>query len=188
MIASSPAPVATPTSVRSDVLVTPTGTPVPMGVSSVTVVGTGTASATATVTTAVTASVVPVTTRSASAQPFQILVDGPGGQAQRRLVSVPPADVAVPSPPPGNGQSGSTVQARAPGPVRVQGADGASFVSVTKRCGLTSAGKAYCWGSNWYGQLGDGTSVAERPVPSAVSGGLVFTSLVDSGSHRCGLV
>ena len=188
MIASSPAPVATPTSVRSDVLVTPTGTPVPMGVSSVTVVGTGTASATATVTTAVTASVVPVTTRSASAQPFQIIVDGPGGQAQRRLVSEPPADVAVPSPPPGNGQSGSTVQARAPGPVRVQGADGASFVSVTKRCGLTSAGKAYCWGSNWYGQLGDGTSVAERPVPSAVSGGLVFTSLVDSGSHRCGLV
>ena len=193
-IAASVAPeaststVASLTSVAVEVTVAPTGTPVPTGVATLTAVATGTASATATATTAVTP--VLVATRSASTQPFQILVDGPGGSApsQRRLVSIPPSDMRLPSPPSGNGQSGSTVQTRTSGPVRIQGADGASFVSVTQGCGLTSAGKAYCWGPNWSGELGDGTSVDERPVPAAVSGGLAFTSLVDSGSHRCGLV
>ena len=185
---ASPSPVASLTTVAVEVTVAPTGTPVPTGVSSVTVVATGTASEA--VASSATTVVVPVATRSASTQPFQILVDGPGGPgpSQRRLVSLPPADVPLPRPPPGNEQSGSTVQSRVSGPVRVQGADGASFVSITEGCGLASAGKAYCWGPNRSGQLGDGTSVAERPVPSAVSGGLAFTSLVDSGNHRCGLV
>ena len=186
--AASPSPVASLTSIRSDMTVAPTGTPVPTGVASVTAIATGTASAT--VAPSATTVVVPGATQSTSQQPFQILVDGPGGsgQSQRRFVSIPPADVAAPNPPSGNGQSASQVQTRTSGPVRIQAADGASFVSITRGCGLTSAGKAYCWGPNWSGQLGDGTSARERPVPSAVSGGLAFTSLVDSGNHRCGLV
>ena len=187
---ASPSPVASLTSVAVEVTVAPTGTPVPTAVSSVTAVATGTASATATVTPSATTVVVPVATRSASTQPFQILVDGPGGPGSpgRKPVLLPTADLPVPNLPAGNGQSGSQLQTRTSGRVRIQGADGASFASITQGCGLTSAGKAYCWGRNESGQVGDGTNVAERPIPSAVSGGLIFTSLVDSGYHRCGLV
>jgi alpha-tubulin suppressor-like RCC1 family protein len=34
-------------------------------------------------------------------------------------------------------------------------------------CGVTASGAAYCWGSNVFGQLGNG-SIADSPVPVAV--------------------
>jgi alpha-tubulin suppressor-like RCC1 family protein len=37
-------------------------------------------------------------------------------------------------------------------------------------CGQTEVGQAYCWGDNWAGQLGDGTTV-RRLQPVAVGGG-----------------
>jgi alpha-tubulin suppressor-like RCC1 family protein len=37
-------------------------------------------------------------------------------------------------------------------------------------CGLADDGKAYCWGLNSTGQLGDGTTV-DQPAPVAVVGG-----------------
>ena len=43
-------------------------------------------------------------------------------------------------------------------------------------CGLTAAGRAYCWGRNNSGQLGDGSTI-DRPLPVAVGGGLTFASL-----------
>ncbi|NIM48666.1 MAG: hypothetical protein GTO22_05315, partial [Gemmatimonadales bacterium] len=43
-----------------------------------------------------------------------------------------------------------------------------------RACGLASTGGAYCWGNNWYGQLGDG-STTDSATPVAVSGGLSFT-------------
>ena len=62
-------------------------------------------------------------------------------------------------------------------------------------CGLVSGGTAYCWGSNWAGQLGDGTSGSyngdsshDRTAPVAVSGGRTYTALVAGGQHTCGLV
>jgi hypothetical protein len=54
-------------------------------------------------------------------------------------------------------------------------------------CGITTAGAAYCWGDNSFGQLGDGTTTA-RLTPTAVTGGLAFTKLVAGHVHTCGLV
>jgi alpha-tubulin suppressor-like RCC1 family protein len=54
-------------------------------------------------------------------------------------------------------------------------------------CGLVSSGAAYCWGYNFSGQLGDGTSGVDRLMPTAVSGGLTFTNLSVGYAHTCGL-
>ena len=53
-------------------------------------------------------------------------------------------------------------------------------------CGVTSAGAAYCWGSNFDGQLGTG-STTDSPIPVLVSGALQFSALAAGGSHTCGL-
>ena len=81
-------------------------------------------------------------------------------------------------------------------PVAVLGAR--SFVSLAAggfhTCGLTAAGTAWCWGSNAYGQIGDGTSgfdawdhAPRRSLPVTVRGGISFASLTAGNSHTCGL-
>ncbi|MBM4193469.1 MAG: hypothetical protein FJ202_03695 [Gemmatimonadetes bacterium] len=51
-------------------------------------------------------------------------------------------------------------------------------------CGLTTAGAAYCWGRNDYGQLGNGLRT-NSATPVAVSGGLVFRSISVGELHTC---
>lgn len=53
-------------------------------------------------------------------------------------------------------------------------------------CGVTAAGAAYCWGSNYTGALGDGTTMP-RTDPTAVIGGLLFSSISAGGGHSCGI-
>jgi alpha-tubulin suppressor-like RCC1 family protein len=53
-------------------------------------------------------------------------------------------------------------------------------------CGLTESGKAYCWGYNGYGQLGDGTTT-DRLTPTAVAGGLTFSALSLGEGTSCGM-
>ena len=55
-----------------------------------------------------------------------------------------------------------------------------------KTCGLTSEAVAYCWGRNDYGGLGNGTTT-DTSWPTAVSGGLDFTSISNGLRHTCGL-
>ncbi len=54
-------------------------------------------------------------------------------------------------------------------------------------CGVTDDGSAYCWGENWYGQLGDGSPTASRLTPVAVLGGLRFAAVSAGKAHSCGL-
>ena len=74
---------------------------------------------------------------------------------------------------------------------------GLTFASISvgffHTCGITPAGQAYCWGSNGNfnfnqlaGQLGDGTR-SRRLVPTAVAGGLTFTSISAGAYHTCAL-
>jgi alpha-tubulin suppressor-like RCC1 family protein len=51
-------------------------------------------------------------------------------------------------------------------------------------CALSEAGTAYCWGSNGYGQLGDGTNVM-RTTPVPVAGSLIFDALDAGVGHTC---
>ena len=57
---------------------------------------------------------------------------------------------------------------------------------VEYTCGVTTAGKAYCWGSNIFSQLGTGTT-ASSLTPAPVVGGLTFTSVTANNDHTCGL-
>ena len=76
-------------------------------------------------------------------------------------------------------------------PAAVSG--GLTFNSVSAgeqhTCGVTTAGQAYCWGFNAFGQLGNGsTTDSSAPVP--VSGGLTFVSVsagLGNAAHTCGL-
>jgi hypothetical protein len=64
-------------------------------------------------------------------------------------------------------------------PLAVSG--GLTFAAVTTAfthsCGVTTTGQAYCWGSGSWGELGDGGSTYRQSTPTAVSGGLTFTTL-----------
>lgn len=55
-------------------------------------------------------------------------------------------------------------------------------------CALVDGGRAYCWGMNLQGQLGNGTVGNPVTIPAPVAGDLVFTTLTASSSHVCGLV
>jgi alpha-tubulin suppressor-like RCC1 family protein len=75
-----------------------------------------------------------------------------------------------------------------PWPVGVVG--GLAFSSLSlgtaHSCGLTARGAAYCWGNNFYGQLGDGSTTSSS-VPVAVTAGPSFVSLSAGSVHTCGL-
>ena len=70
-------------------------------------------------------------------------------------------------------------------------AGGLTFASIgagatDETCALTPTGQAYCWGSNTFGQLGDGTTT-RRLMPTAVAGGLTFASISAGGNRVCAL-
>jgi len=88
------------------------------------------------------------------------------------------------------GQLGDGTQNPRLNPTPVSG--GLSFASISAgalihTCGLTTAGAAFCWGSDQYGQLGDGDSATFHPSPRAVGGGHTFQAIVAGASHTCGV-
>src|SRR6266566_4053075 len=75
-------------------------------------------------------------------------------------------------------------------PIAVVG--GLTFTSVSAgglhTCGVTAGGQAYCWGTNYFGQLGNGASeTTEQASPVAVVGGLTFATISAGSEHTCGL-
>src|SRR5437773_201011 len=53
-------------------------------------------------------------------------------------------------------------------------------------CGLTPGNRAFCWGGNDEGQLGDDTTIP-RLTPVRVGTGLLFRQVSAGGAHTCGL-
>jgi alpha-tubulin suppressor-like RCC1 family protein len=53
-------------------------------------------------------------------------------------------------------------------------------------CGVTTDNLAYCWGGNFDGQLGDGTTTT-RLGPTAVAGGIQFVQVRPGADHTCGV-
>ncbi|HEX4931805.1 MAG TPA: hypothetical protein VFV33_01420 [Gemmatimonadaceae bacterium] len=87
------------------------------------------------------------------------------------------------------GQLGADVgDTRERAPVEVNTSQ--TFVAISAgshhTCALTSAGKAWCWGFNNTGQLGDGTNV-ERNRPVEVQGGPPFSKISAGSYHTCAL-
>ena len=87
------------------------------------------------------------------------------------------------------GALGNGTFANSPSPSAVAG--GLVFAQIAAggfighTCARTTGGAAYCWGENEIGQVGDG-SLIDRTSPSAVAGGLTFTSLSSGFRHTCG--
>ncbi|HSJ24846.1 MAG TPA: hypothetical protein VK929_09275 [Longimicrobiales bacterium] len=74
-------------------------------------------------------------------------------------------------------------------PVPVEGAP--PFVQLAlglhHSCGLTVAGRAYCWGRNDMGQLGTGVPGDATPTPQPVDTPVLFTSLWSGTGTTCGI-
>jgi alpha-tubulin suppressor-like RCC1 family protein len=69
----------------------------------------------------------------------------------------------------GTGGGNSTTPVRVAGGLRFSGVSASGVGSHT--CGVTIGNRAYCWGNNVRGQLGDGTTTA-RTTPVAVAGAI----------------
>ena len=91
----------------------------------------------------------------------------------------------------GNGTASGSATPGSTTPIPVSGA--LHFVALDAggyhTCGIVGSGAAYCWGLNESGQLGNGlqSGNAGSLVPTAVSGGLIFTAIYTGYYHTCGL-
>lgn len=85
----------------------------------------------------------------------------------------------------GTGERG--LNGHAPRPI----AGGHTFSTLSagqgQTCGVTTAGKAYCWGMGNEGELGIGETVNWKTAPVAVAGGVTFTSLSTAFRYTCGV-
>lgn len=81
---------------------------------------------------------------------------------------------------------GTTTERTTPVPVLLFGGLSLAQVSAGYQhtCGVSTSGVTRCWGNNFHGQLGDGTTT-NRTIPVAVAGGHDFERVAAGGSHTC---
>jgi alpha-tubulin suppressor-like RCC1 family protein len=74
------------------------------------------------------------------------------------------------------------------GPRTVDGGHAFQKVSAGGRltCALTTAGRAYCWGDNLKGGLGE-PSVAQSQTPVAIASTASFSDIAAGGEHACAI-
>ena len=54
-------------------------------------------------------------------------------------------------------------------------------------CARRANGRAYCWGADSYGQVGDGGTNTDRPIPTQVAGAAAdWTTITAGETHTCG--
>ena len=90
------------------------------------------------------------------------------------------------------GQLGNNSTTNSLIPVAVQMPAGVSFQSIaagiTHTCALTTGGKAYCWGENSQGQLGNNSTTNSLiPVAVQMPAGVSFQSIATGYYHTCAL-
>ncbi|MFM7718129.1 MAG: InlB B-repeat-containing protein [Actinomycetota bacterium] len=95
----------------------------------------------------------------------------------------------------GNDTAGGSADTSSPTPITMPG--GVTFMDVTVSlasvCARTTAGTAYCWGSGYYGELGNGV-YQQQTTPQQVkdpTGTAYLTGITDisaGGSHACVVV
>ena len=65
----------------------------------------------------------------------------------------------------------------------------AALTAAGQTCALTEGGTAYCWGINWFGEVGIGTTTAilePGPTnPALVLGDLTFVGIAAGAGHTC---
>ncbi|CAN5696554.1 hypothetical protein BH23GEM7_BH23GEM7_26080 [soil metagenome] len=93
----------------------------------------------------------------------------------------------------GNGADGrlgnsSTASRPTPQPIAVSGGDTWQILTAGERhtCGMTPDGRAYCWGHNFRGQLGDGTST-NRTTRVLVVDDHTWQVVSAGARHTCGV-
>src|SRR5690606_30884885 len=90
----------------------------------------------------------------------------------------------------GNGQLGNGTTENAVVPTPVTGGLKFKHISAGRfhTCGITTAGKAYCWGSQSLGRLGNGeTGRGYVSEPTPVAGGHTFAYISAGSTHTCAL-
>ncbi len=92
----------------------------------------------------------------------------------------------------GRGELGSdpaVVGTQSATPILVPG--GLVFASIDAgtqhTCGVTTTGEGYCWGSQEYGQLGNGVVSTVISAPVLVSGGSTYRQISAGGQTTCGV-